>query len=441
MSRIPAAAPKRAKSAVAVPGLPALPFRASHAIRADRFLFLSGQLASDYEDGLAPEARVDPARPFHAWPVTLQTEWIYRRLRRVLGASGSTLDDIVRVDQFFSARHHAPGYFPARDRFLTHDRPASTAIEMSGLLLPEAVVLVDAFAIIPAEGFTKRAINTDKVAQPLAGYSMAIRAADWIWTAGASPTDFKGDAPYFGAEGTGLAPEARVNPIFWHHYPIQKQLPYVMTKLAAYLAAAGSDLEHVVKAQVYLADMTDMWAFNELWASYFPVEPPATLVTPITRMAMTGSRVEVSLVAVATGGAIDRQTISVPGAAGTLGHFPEAVRAGNLLFLSGQVAATSAGYHPAARTNPRQPHVVSPAKREMQVIVDNVRRICEAAGGSIDSVAKAQFFFSDLGDVAPAMETWGAAFGEDPPAVTIVATKPPHILPECRMTVDVYAAL
>lgn len=433
--------PRAAKAAVTVPGLPELPFHASHAIRAGGFLFVSGLIASDYDDGLAVDARVDPERPFHSWPVTLQTEWIYRRLGLILAAGGSSLDDVVRLDQFFSARHHAPGYFPARDRFLTRDRPASTAIEMSGLLVPDAVVLVDAFAIVPGAGFTKRPVDTDKVPRPLAGYSMAIRAGDWIWTAGASPTDFKGDAPYLGADGTGLAPEARVNPIFWQDYPIQKQVPYVMKKLAAYLDAAGSDLAHVVKAQVYLADMQDFWAFNELWASYFPERLPATLVAPITRMAMTGSRVEISLIALAAGSRVERRTIAVPDGAGTLGHFPEAVRVGDLLFLSGQVAATSLGFHPAARVNPRQPYLVASAKREMQVIVDNVRRVCEAAGGSIDSVVKAQCFFSDLGDVAPAMEAWGAAFGDDPPALTIVATKPPHLLPECRMTVDVYAAL
>ena len=77
----------------------------------------------------------------------------------------------------------------------------------------------------------------------------------------------------------------------------------------------------------------------------------------------------------------------------------------------------------------------------MRVIVDNVRRICERAGGSIDSVVKAQLFFSDLRDVLPAMEVWGAAFGDDPPTVTIVQTTTPHLLPQCRMTVDVFAAL
>lgn len=430
-----------AKTAIEVPGLPPPPFRSSHAIRADRLLFLSGLIASDFQDGLAPGTAVDPERPFHARPVILQTDWIYRRIRVILEAAGSSLDDIVRLDQFFSARHHAPGYFPTRDRFLQRDRPASTAIEMAGLLVPEAVVLVDALAIVPGEGFTKRAINTDKVPRPLAGYSMAIRAGDWIWTAGASPTDFKGAAVYYGAEGTGLAPEARVNPIFWHDYPIQKQVPYVMKKLVAYLEAAGSDLEHVVKAQVYLADMSDFWAFDELWREYFPKDPPATLLAPITRMAMTGSRVEISLIALSAAGAAARQTISVPDGVGTLGHFPEAVRAGNLLFLSGQVAATGRGFHPAARVNPRQPYLAIPAKLEMQVIVDNVRRICDAAGGSLDSVVKAQFFFADLHDVAPAMEVWGAAFGDPPPAITIVQTRPAHILPACRVTVDVVAAL
>jgi enamine deaminase RidA (YjgF/YER057c/UK114 family) len=435
------APPAAAKVAVDVPGLPPPPFRYSHALRAGPFVFLSGLIASDYEDGIAPGTGVDPERPFHSWPVVPQTEWIYRRMQRILEAAGSSLEAIVRLDQFFTARHHAPGYFPVRDRFLPRDRPASTAVEMSGLLLPEAVILIDPFAVVPGAGFTRRAINTASAPTPLAGYSMAIRAGDWIWTAGASPTDFKGAAVYHGADGTGLAPEARVNPIFWHDYPIQKQLHYVMKKLITYLEAAGSDLARVVKAQVYLADMTDVWAFDDLWRQYFPENPPATLIAPITRMAMQGSRVEVSLIALAADGTTGRQTVMVPGGAGSLGHYPEAVRAGSLLFLSGQVAATRQGYHPAARVNPRQPYLASPAKLEMQVILDNVRRICAAAGGSLDSVVKAQVFFADLHDVLPAMEVWGAAFGDPPPTLTIVQTTTPHLLPRCRMTVDVFAVL
>lgn len=430
-----------AKTAVNPEGMPPPPFRYSHAIRAGQFVFPSGQIASDFEDGVAPGTGLDPERPFHLRPVIPQTEWIYRRLGTLLEAAGSSLDNIVRLDQFFSARQHKPGYFPIKNRILAHDRPVSAALEMSGLLLPEAAVLVDAYAIVPGEGFTKRTCHTDRAPQIVAGHSMAIRAGDWVWTSGSTPTDLRGEAAYYGAEGTGLAPEARANPNFAYDYPIPKQVHYVVKKLKAYLEAAGSSLEQVVKAQAYLTDMSDFSDFNAIWQEYFPKNPPATLVAPLTRTGIAGGRLEVSLVALASGSTVRRETIQLVDGVGTLGHFPEAVRAGNLLFLSGQVAATSTGFHPAARVNPRQPYLVSPAKLETRVILDNIRRICGAAGGSIDSVVKAVFFFSDLSDVPSVMEEWGAGFGDDPPAVTIVQTTAPHLLPRCRITVDVYAAL
>lgn len=273
---------------------------------------------------------------------------------------------------------------------------------------------------------------------------MVTRTGDWVWCAGTTASFFKSDAPYYGAIGTSLAPEARIDPNFSYEYPLSKQLNYIVKKkLASYLEMAGSSLEHVVKAQVYVRadEMKNFWSFNQLWKEIFAQKPPATVIIPVPYLGQTQTRIEISLMALVTEGAIKPEIISVPRGNGTLGHFPEAIRAGNLLLLSGQLAATSQGYHPSARVNPKQPYLSSAAKLEMQVIIDNIRGICEAAGGSIDSVVKADFFFSDLRDVLPAMEVWGAAFGEDPPAITIAQTDAPQLIPEARMTVDVYAAL
>jgi 2-iminobutanoate/2-iminopropanoate deaminase len=48
-----------------------------------------------------------------------------------------------------------------------------------------------------------------------------------------------------------------------------------MENLKAVLEAAGTDLDHVVKTTVFLADMADFQAMNAVYAEYFPVIPPA----------------------------------------------------------------------------------------------------------------------------------------------------------------------
>lgn len=435
--------PQGAKTSVDVNGLPKPPFRYSHLIRAGDFLFPAGVIASDFQGGVAGEARVDPRRPHHTRRTVPQTKWIFDRLQRILAAGGSSLDNVVRIDQFFARRDDKPGYLATKNQILRGDRPASAALEMSGLIIPDAAVLVDTVAIVPSPSFAKRGISTEKAPKIRAGHPMAVRAGDWIFTSGATPSDLVVDAPYpWGTDGTaGLAAEARANYNFNYDYPMPKQLHYVFKKMDAYLTAAGSDLNHVVKAQAYLTDMTDFYDFAEIWSEYFPSKPPATLVAPLTRTGMTGGRLEVSLVALAAASNLPVEHISVPSAGGTLGPFPDAVRAGNLLLLSGQNAATAEGYHAAARVDAAQPHFASGAKLEMHVIVERVRTICEAAGGSIDSVVKAVFFFADLNDVYPMMEVWGQAFGDHPPAISIVHSTAAQILPECRVTADVYAAL
>jgi enamine deaminase RidA (YjgF/YER057c/UK114 family) len=369
-----------------------------------------------------------------------QTDWIYNRLSTILEAAGSSLGNIVRLDQFFATRGDKPGYFPVRRAHLRENLPVSAALEMSGLLVPDAGVQVDSYAIIPNGAFVKEAINTDNAPRVVVGHSMAVRAGDWIWTSGATPTDLKVSAEYSTAPD-GLADEARANPNYNYDYPITKQAQYVIKKLKAYLQAAGSDLDRVVKMQAYLTDMTDLFDFMQVFEHHFPENPPALLVAPLTRVGVLGGRLEVSVVALSSDSTIERVVVSVPNGHGTLGPYPEAVRAGNLLFLSGQVAVDSYGLHPDAQVNPQQPYLKSPAKQQMQVIVDNIARVCEAAGGSIDSTVKAVLFFRDLADVAPAMEVWGAAFGDIPPAISIVQTTAEHLVPGATITADVYAAI
>ncbi|MCC7106890.1 MAG: hypothetical protein IT307_17290 [Chloroflexi bacterium] len=429
------------KEIIAPPGVPKPLLSYSPAVKAGDHVFLSGLMATDFEHGLAPEAQTDPRRPFHELPVTKQTHHIFRAMGRIMEAAGSSLDNIVRVDQFFPERDPAKGYFPVRDLYLTHDRPASTAVEIDALPVPGTVLEVDTFGIVSRPGLEKEAINTTGAARPLAGYSMAIRAGSWVWTAGASPTDFTSWAPYPTALGTAVAEQAQVDPNFWHGYEIVSQTRYVLGKLRAYLDAAGTDFDHVVKAQVYMADTRDYWGFQQVWREAFPERPPATTIIPIDRMAMSGSRVEISLVATMPGSGLDHEAIETNGAPRPLGHSPQAIRAGEYLFLAGQLATDGEGKDPRAAPDPRFPYYRDGAKGQMEVMLEHVEAICRAAGGSLASVVKTQLFYTDLRELAPSFDAWEAAFASEPPAATMVGITGPHFVPDCTIGMDVFAAL
>ncbi len=66
------------------------------AVRAGPYLFLSTQLATDYEQGVPAEARPDPNFPFHSTSVKRQAEYIYRNVEAICAAAGTSARNLVK---------------------------------------------------------------------------------------------------------------------------------------------------------------------------------------------------------------------------------------------------------------------------------------------------------------------------------------------------------
>ena len=79
---------------------------------------------------------------------------------------------------------------------------------------------------------------------------------------------------------------------------IAVQTERVLNNLKAVLEAAGSSLERVVKTTVYLADMNDFAAMNEVYAAFFSSNRPARSTVQAARLPRD-ARVEIDLIAVA----------------------------------------------------------------------------------------------------------------------------------------------
>ncbi len=105
---------------------------------------------------------------------------------------------------------------------------------------------------------SKTAISTTAAPAAIGPYSQAIRVGDTLFTSGQIPTD-----PATGSFVAG---------------GIQEQTTQVCKNLKAILAHAGLDLIHVVKTTVFLKDMKDFAAMNEVYATFFAPKgaiPPA----------------------------------------------------------------------------------------------------------------------------------------------------------------------
>lgn len=115
----------------------------SHAVRVETpdavWLHVSGQIANDAHGTL-----VGPD------DLRTQTEQVFENLRAILEANGATFDDVVKIQTFLTTLDDLAGYREVRARFLTSEPPASTTVQVVALVVPEALVEVDAVAVIPA---------------------------------------------------------------------------------------------------------------------------------------------------------------------------------------------------------------------------------------------------------------------------------------------------
>ena len=122
----------------------------------------------------------------------------------------------------------------------------------------------------------KKIVQTDKAPKAIGPYSQAIRIEGLVFSAGQIGLD----------PSTGeLVPGG-----------VEAQTRQVLTNLKNVLAAAGSDLNFVVKTTVFLKDMNDFPKMNAVYAEFFPENPPARSTVAVSALPK-GALVEIEAVA------------------------------------------------------------------------------------------------------------------------------------------------
>ena len=122
----------------------------------------------------------------------------------------------------------------------------------------------------------QKAIASDKAPKAIGPYSQAVVAGDLVFTSGQIPLD---PATQQMVEGD-----------------IRAQTERVMENLAAVLQAAGASFENVVKSTIFVADLADFAAVNEIYGKRFPRSPPARSTVQVAALPK-GARVEIELIA------------------------------------------------------------------------------------------------------------------------------------------------
>ena len=119
-------------------------------MRAGPYLFLSGLMATDYEHGLAHEARVDPNFPYHASPIKREADYVLKSTDAICRAGGASMDNLVRRRAMHVSLDEL-GAAEASWRDALGDRlPPTTIFQTStGLPVPDCRVQYDLIAYAP----------------------------------------------------------------------------------------------------------------------------------------------------------------------------------------------------------------------------------------------------------------------------------------------------
>jgi enamine deaminase RidA (YjgF/YER057c/UK114 family) len=456
MSKTPSAKTDSMAPVAIIPGnVPSPKMAYSPAVKAGGWVFVAGQLATDFKNGLDPQ--VIPQNKHLDSQLGREAHYIFKNLAATVAEAGCDLSkDTVRIWQWFSSQYptaeeFAAGtglprisvdpYHEARDQALSQPRPASTGMAIRQLAIGGAELEIDVICI--ADG--GKSVGTsmpEGLPPPPGGYSPAIRRGDWIFLAGELPVDWQGDflsSVHLG-EPSSVAKEARHNPYYWFGVPIEKQTDYLLQKLTKIAEAAGSSLARAVKADVYLPNPADYAGMDKVWKRWFPKNPPARCVIPHVGLGSMGSRVEIALTLLANDSKLTIETIETPDAPEPFSHEPQAVKAGNFLFLSQQMAYDSSGQlAPGMLRVPEYPWYGSPGKAQMRYMMKNVAAICEKAGTKLEYVVRRACFHPDPQWFQESIDEWAAHFPGVKPASTTLKIGGPLVIPGANTLLDLIA--
>jgi len=126
------------------------------------------------------------------------------------------------------------------------------------------------------EFMSKQVVYAPEVAIPVEAYSQAIDIGSLVFCSGQLAYDAQNDAAISGS--------------------VAEQTEYLMRNIKAVLNAAGLQLQDIVKTTIFLTDMNDFVPVNQVYSSYFEIDPPARSTIGVAALAK-GAKVEIEIIA------------------------------------------------------------------------------------------------------------------------------------------------
>jgi 2-iminobutanoate/2-iminopropanoate deaminase len=176
---------------------------------------------------------------------------------------------------------------------------------------------------------------------------------------------------------------------------IKAQTRQTLDNIAATLRTAGSSLANAASVTVYLRNASDFAAMNEVYSTYWTKDPPARTTVIVTQpLALADGLIEISVVAIPTGG--ERVVVHPSDWVKSPNPYSYGIKSGNTLFLAGLVS----------RNGKDNTTVKGDMTVQTKTVLDNGAAILKQAGMSFADVVSSRIYITD----ETAFQTMNAAY-------------------------------
>ena len=320
----------------------------------------------------------DPSTGEHPEGFDAQVKQSLENLRAVLKGAGMDFSDVVNSNVYLADIKNFQAMNKVYKNYFPTNPPARTTIAVPALPGDSQVEIT----FIASKNKNRQYVYPQDVKPtPNDLYSGGVRVGDLLYLSGQGSRHYK----------TKEFPQGE----------FEAHVKQAMENLGAVLKAAGMDFSNVIKSNVYLTDMANFQKLNEVYKSYFKVDPPAR--TTIGVSALPGEPpVEITFIAAKTG----VKNIIQPEGSQPNPVLSPAVRAGDFLFPSGKAGFVEGGI-----------------EAQVKEVMEGLGSTLKAAGMDFSSVVEGKVYLADIRDYAKMNEVYKSYFKSDPPARTCISVQ------------------
>jgi enamine deaminase RidA (YjgF/YER057c/UK114 family) len=414
--------PRQVSGTIDTPG-----FYGSVAAAGNGYVFFAGT-AIDESGRLAAKAVPDePYRTSPAAQAERQAEVIFASLDQSLTKLGSSVGDIVQIENYVKLKVHADPFFKVATskRYLGQAVPVAATAQVGAYVPQDAVAAVTGLAIIPdaANGLVKgEPADPSGKSSANRKFSELIFAGPYVFTT-IFPSDRK----------TGLPEAARTPSWIWSGSEIGAELTWGLGELGERLKVMGATADDIVDYTVFLTDPSDLYELDQAMTAAMPSGPPTRTVIPSKGFALPrregafghedgAPRMEMQFRIRRPEAAPDKHSA----AAGSGNGFgADAVELGGLLWLGSQVAT------PATRGD---------AGKEVSQILDRLQQTAADNGADFARALRVRAVLTQPEAAEALFAGLRKAIPNDPPSVSVVVAPTALSTTDASLSIDAVIA-